>query len=279
VGEEDRAHPPAAQLALDPVTIADAERGGLQVLGRVTFSDVDASSMRRFAREVQRPEPEIELDRAALLLGEWEDGPVDVDGYRTALDEFAAAALALRGGLSGSFAGPRAISRVLFGDLGFRGNSNDYYDPRNSFLHAVIDRRIGIPISLSVVYLEVARRIGVRVVGIGFPGHFLVRAFEGDRAVVIDPFNGGGVLDKDDLRDLLGRTAGPEAELRPAHLAPTGKVAILTRMLVNLAGIYGKRGDLFRSLEVLERLHLLDPDNGRIAGEVEQLRRRCEGLN
>jgi regulator of sirC expression with transglutaminase-like and TPR domain len=236
--------------------------------------------MRRFAVAVQRPEEELELDRAALLMGEWESGPVDVGRYRTMIDGLAERAEATRRELSDrSFAGCRAVTRVLFDELGFHGNTADYYDPRNSFLHEVLERRTGIPITLSVLYMEVARRIGVRIVGVGFPGHFLVRAVEGDRAVVIDPFHRGAVLGRDELAELLARVIGPEAKLEPAHLTPLGKIQILNRMLVNLAGIYGQRGDLFRSLEVLERLHLLDAENPKISKDLEALRRRCESLN
>jgi regulator of sirC expression with transglutaminase-like and TPR domain len=240
---------------------------------------VDLAAMRRFADAVQRPEEEVELDRAALLLGEWE-GPIDVPRYRAMLDDLAdRAELARRELADRSFAGCRAVSRVLFAELGFHGNAEDYYDPRNSFLAEVLDRRTGIPITLSVLYMEVARRIGVRISGLGFPGHFLVRALDGDRSVVIDPFHRGAVLGREELEELLARTTGPEARLEPAHLAPLGKVQILTRMLVNLAGVYGKAGDLFRSLEVLERLHLLDTDNPKISQDLENLRRRCDSLN
>lgn len=241
---------------------------------------VDAVAMRRFASVVQRPDPEIELDHAALLLGEHDGESLDVDRYRDVLDDLAHSAEVARRELHDrTFAGARAITRVLFVEHGFRGNTDDYYDPRNSFLHEVLDRRVGIPITLSVIYMEVARRIGLRVTGVGFPGHFLVRAFDEDRAVVIDPFNLGAVLGKDDLQDLLIKVVGPDARLEPSLLAPIGKTQILTRMLVNLAGIYGKRGDLFRSLDVLERLHLLDAANPKLERELETLRRRVDELN
>ncbi len=239
---------------------------------------VDPESIQRFADAVRRPE--VPLDVAALLLGEWEYGALDLERYVTRLDRLAQEALEARDELQDrTFASARAVTRVLFVERGFRGNADDYYDPRNCFLHEVLDRKVGIPITLSVLYMEVARRIGLTVTGVGFPGHFLIRAHDGDRAVVIDPFNGGAVLGKDDLQALLHRVVGPEAKLEPSLLAPVTKPQILTRMLVNLAGVYGKRGDLFRSLEVLERLHLLDADNPRIEKELETLRKRCESLN
>jgi regulator of sirC expression with transglutaminase-like and TPR domain len=236
--------------------------------------------MGRFAAAVQRPEDELELDHASLLLGEWEHGFVDVNRYRAILDDLAISADRARAELSDrSFAGARALTRVLFLERGFRGNADDYYDPRNSFLADVLDRRLGIPITMAVLYMEVARRIGERVSGIGFPGHFLVRAFDDDRAVVIDPFHHGAVLGKDDLQALITRVVGPEAKLEASHLAPISQQQILTRMLINLAGIYGKRGDLFASLEVLERLHLLDVENTKLVRELESLRSRVGQLN
>ncbi len=236
--------------------------------------------MRRFAETVRHPEPELPLDVASLLLGEWDYGELDIKRYTRALDAMAADAAIARDELHDrSFAGARAVTRVLFVERGFKGNADDYYDPRNSFLHEVIDRRVGIPITLSVLYMEIARRIGLHVTGVGFPGHFLIRAYDADRAVVIDPFNGGAVLGKEDLQALLTRVVGPDAKLESSLLAPVSKSQILTRMLVNLAGVYGKRGDLFRSLEVLERIHLLDAGNSKIEKELEQLRRRCDELN
>jgi regulator of sirC expression with transglutaminase-like and TPR domain len=240
---------------------------------------VDPEAVRRFAELVQRPDEDIPLDRAALLLGTW-DRPVDVEAGCARLDALATTAAAALDGFAGRpFAGARAVCAALFTREGFRGNADDYYDPRNSFLADVLDRRLGIPISLSVVFLEVARRIGCVAAGVGFPGHFLVRAFDRDRAVVLDPFEGGAVVGRDALQERLQRTAGSAAKLEPAMLAPVGHAPILTRMLSNLAGIYGQRGDLFRSLEVLERLHALDPANPRLRQELEALRGRVEDLN
>lgn len=236
--------------------------------------------MSRFARVVQRADTDLDLDVAALLLGELDEQPIDLAHYRGVIDGIAAAAARVRDQLvDRSFAGARAITQVLFLELGFRGNTDDYYDPRNSFLHEVIDRRVGIPITLCVLYMEVARRIDERVTGVGFPGHFLVRAHDGDQAVVLDPFNAGAVLSRSDLDELNRRVSGADARLDPSILAPTSTRQILTRILVNLAGIYGKRGDMFRSLAILERLHLLDADNLKIARELEQLRRRVDQLN
>jgi regulator of sirC expression with transglutaminase-like and TPR domain len=161
------------------------------------------------------------------------------------------------------------ISQHLYGTLGFAGNETEYYDPRNSLLPDVLDRRRGIPISLALVYCEVARRLGVRADGVSFPGHFLVRVFgkRGDE-VLVDPFFGGGVLDDGALRALLERVAG-QAGMRggrthrvtPEMLVRASGRAFLSRWLMNLRGIYLSRGDLPRSLLVVDRLVSLSPDD------------------
>ena len=167
----------------------------------------------------------------------------------------------------------------MFDHLGFAGNTSDYYDPRNSFLTDVIDRRTGIPISLSVLYLEVSRRVGVLAQGVNFPGHFLVRVAIEDAWLFLDPFSGGRALTPGDLETLLRKTTTPDAVLEPSVIAAASKRQILSRMLVNLAGIYGRHGDLPRSLDVLERLAILEPQNPRIQRDLSQLRERVDGLN
>jgi regulator of sirC expression with transglutaminase-like and TPR domain len=234
-----------------------------------------SEEIQRFAAAVQRDDDDIELDVAALLIGAWEHEGFDVEPHRRALDRIAASAARATGG----GAGARAVVATLFSDLGFRGNTADYYDPRNSFLAEVLERRVGIPITLSVLTIEVARRIGVRAVGVGFPGHFLVRVDDGPTSLILDPFNGGAELDRPALESLLARTAGPDARLDETSLAACSKRATLIRMLNNLAGIYERSGDRFRSLEVLERLVALDAENPRLAAALDRLRRQIRSLN
>lgn len=231
----------------------------------------------RFADVVSRDD--IPLDQAALLLGAWDYPMRDVDDYRDRLDEIASAAAPAVAHAINGIGRARAISDCLFDRYGFSGNTYDYYDPRNSFLMDVLDRRTGIPISLSVLYLEVARRVGVLAQGVNFPGHFLVRVAVEDAWLFIDPYSGGRALSPADLEALLKKTTTPDAVLEPSVIAAATKRQIVARMLVNLAGIYGRTGDLPRSLDVLERLAVLEPANPRIARDLTSLRQRVDNLN
>jgi regulator of sirC expression with transglutaminase-like and TPR domain len=231
----------------------------------------------RFIETVARED--FPLDYAALLIGAWDYPQRDVDTYREQLDSIASFAAPEVERASSGIGRARAISDCLFERLGFCGNTDDYYDPRNSFLADVLDRRTGIPISLSVLYLEVARRVGVLAQGVNFPGHFLVRVAIEDAWLFVDPFTGGRALTPADLEALLKKTTTPDAVLEPSVIAAASKRQILSRMLVNLAGIYGRQGDLVRSLDVLERLAVLEPSNPRIVKDLAQLRERVDGLN
>jgi regulator of sirC expression with transglutaminase-like and TPR domain len=222
---------------------------------------------------------DFHLDEAALLIGAWDYPGRDLEHYRSELDRIAAlAAPAVIDAGTGSERA-RAIADCLFEHLGFHGNTEDYYDPRNSFLSDVLDRRCGIPISLSVLFLEVARRLDILAQGVNFPGHFLVRVAVEDTWLFLDPYTCGRTLTPTDLEALLRKTTTPNAVLEPSVIAAASKRQIVSRMLVNLAGIYGRNGDLPRSLDVLERLAVLEPANPRIARDLGSLRERVVGLN
>jgi regulator of sirC expression with transglutaminase-like and TPR domain len=156
-----------------------------------------------------------------------------------------------------------ALSEHLYDQLGFRGNDQDYYDPKNSLLPDVLDRKLGIPITLALVYCEVGRRAGVRARGVSFPGHFLVRvddALSVAPPVVVDPFFGGRRLDTAALQKLLERAA-PNQTVSDEHLTPASPRAMLVRMLINLKWIYATRGDFARALLALDRIISLTPDS------------------
>jgi len=231
----------------------------------------------RFSEVVGRED--FQLDHAALLIGAWDYPERDLEAYREMLDSIAQRATPDVARAPNGIGRARAISDWLFERMGYTGNTDDYYDPKNSFLAEVIDRRTGIPISLSVLYLEVARRVGVLAQGVNFPGHFLVRVAIEDAWLFLDPYTQGRVLTPADLETLLRKTTTPNAVLEPSVIAAASKRQIVARMLVNLAGIYGRNGDLPRSLDVLERLAVLEPQNPRIARDLAQLRERVDGLN
>ena len=156
------------------------------------------------------------------------------------------------------------LNTYLFEDQGFAGNTANYDDPRNSFLNQVLERRTGIPITLALVYIEVARRAGVRVDGVNFPGHFLLRfpfGLEGDHdsAVFVDPFHGGAVLSETDCRTLLRRHAGHTVAFEPRLLAPATKQQILARMLVNLKRIYVRMRSFPQGRAITELLLAINP--------------------
>jgi regulator of sirC expression with transglutaminase-like and TPR domain len=160
-----------------------------------------------------------------------------------------------------------------FRELGFLGNAEDYYDARNSLLPDVLDRKLGIPISLAIVWSALAARAGVRARGVTFPGHFVVRvdgapAAESSRAfVLVDAFDGGRVLDGPGQAALLRRTLGAGAELHPSLLAPASPRAVLVRLLSNLKAIYASRGDHGRAFVAIDRILSLSPDAPRMLRE------------
>lgn len=222
----------------------------------------------RFAELMARDEAEIDLARACLLIAEDVYPELDIDGYLGEIERFAAR---LRGRLPpGESAEERvvALNRFLFDELGFSGNADNYYDPRNSYLNEVLDRRTGIPITLSVLYMEIGRRIGLAFEGVSFPGHFLVRLRLRGAMLVLDPFSGGEALSEADLRERLQRVipegaAGgvPVAELPlDSFLEPASKRQILARLLRNLKGIYRGADQPQRLLEVLNRTLVVSPD-------------------
>lgn len=206
-------------------------------------------AVRRFAELVHAPEPDIPLDEAALLIAAASKDEVDVAGALTALDRLADRVTAP------TLDGLRAL---LFRDLGFGGNPDDYYDPANSFLDDVIDRRIGIPISLAVVMMEVGRRIGVPLWGVSMPGHFLVRD-KVDPEVFVDPFARGRLLDRAGCAARFHAVQGAGSVFDDSFLDPVGKRTILTRMLANLETIAAMRDDRTLLVRVLS-LRVAVPD-------------------
>lgn len=172
-------------------------------------------------------EAEPALDEAAFVIAAHAHPGLDIDRQLARLDELA----------SGCPPGIDGLIGHLFGPGGFHGNSGQYEDPENSYLNRVLDRRLGIPISLSVLAIEVGRRVGVPLVGIGLPGHFLVRHAGGGEEL-LDPFNGGRAVPPEECERLVRRIYGPALEFSASMLAPVSARAILARMLANLSQIF-----------------------------------------
>lgn len=217
-----------------------------------------------FRHVVARPDGELDLAVGALLCSEAaRRDPVDIEATTAALDRLADAA---RGRVAPNVV---AVTHWLHREAGFRGNRDDYYDPRNSFLDEVLARRTGIPITLSIVVMELARRIGAPAYGISFPGHFLVAsAAEGEGRAIVDAFEGTAV-GKAALRALLGRATGADRDPDPSLLQPATKRQILARMLTNLRGIYASRGDRKTHERVAAYLEAVEKLPTRAKGHAE----------
>ena len=223
--------------------------------------------IRRFTEVVKSPAPD--LAPAAFMIARLEYPQLDMSHYLGELDrmgEEATARVAALGDKAGPMRHVTEISDYLFKVQGFAGNRTHYDDPRNSFLNDVIDRRTGIPITLALVYIEVSRRAGVRIDGVNFPGHFLLKAPARPKAsggsgtpVIVDPFHGGAILSEVDCESLLHKYAGSDAAFDQRLLARATKQEILVRMLVNLKRLYvGMRS--FPQAHVITRLLLgIDP--------------------
>jgi len=187
----------------------------------------------RFAALMAGPEHQVGLDELALLIAAHANPRLSLDDERARLDALADAA---------PVATPDGVSVHLFADMGFRGNTTDYYDPANSYLDVVLRRRIGIPITLALLAVEVGRRAGVDLRLVGMPGHVLVDA-AGVPDTWWDPFDGGTALDRTGCAALYRRIAGPEAELDTDALLPIGPFAVAARMLANLQRVHHARRD------------------------------------
>jgi len=229
------------------------------------------SELHAFEQILSGKEERLDLARACLMIAQDAYPRLDVDRY---LGDIERMAIRLRARIPQSGQPEErvvALNQFLYGDLGFWGNTDDYYDPRNSYLNEVLERRTGIPITLSIVYLEVGRRIGLRLQGVSFPGHFLVKLRLKKGELVLDPFTGGEPRSESDLRSRLEQALTPERPRQldlDRYLAPATPRDIVARVLRNLKGIYTKDGKLERALAVMQRLLLVLPES------AEELRDR-----
>jgi regulator of sirC expression with transglutaminase-like and TPR domain len=212
-----------------------------------------------FADLVARDDEEIQLDRAAFLIAAGEYPDLDVEASIRTLDGYARLLRPRLAGLDEPEQQARVLAEVLHGELGFSGNAEAYYDARNSYLNDVMERRLGIPISLSAIYLEVGRRAWLPVEGVGMPGHFLVRLRHPERPLLLDPFAGGAIVSQEECQARLRSLYGPEVHLHPEMLSAVGPRAILFRMLANLKGLFASQNDWARVVRTIDLMLVTEP--------------------
>ncbi len=217
-----------------------------------------AEQMRRL---FDRPDAEVDLARAALALARIRYHDLDDSPTLRWLDQRARDAELRLDGAREPEAVVAAISGVLYEDCAFEGNRDDYYDPRNSFLNDVIARRTGIPITLSVLYMEIAKRLQAPIYGVGLPVHFMVKYHDARRRIYIDPFHEGRVLNRQGCRNLVKRLSGRQIELTDLHFAAVENRTIVLRMCNNLRDIFLNARQLQPGLAVIETMLALAPDS------------------
>ena len=225
-------------------------------------------SRKTFQQLVTLPDSAIPLAEAALILACEEYPQLEISPYLDLLDHIADVAQQKLASSDSPVARIEKINAVLFETFGFRGATEDYYDPRNSFLNDVLDRRIGIPITLSAVYMEVSRRLNFPIVGVGLPGHFIVKYSDRREEFFLDPFNRGEILSRDDCRNRIYERYGDSVEFHDRLLGRVTHRQILWRMLNNLKEIYLRAHAFDKGLAIVDMMLMVD------AEEIPQFRDR-----
>ncbi|AFY54985.1 hypothetical protein Riv7116_2475 [Rivularia sp. PCC 7116] len=244
-----------------------------------------SSARHFFHQEIQQSDEYIDLGKAGLYIAQEEYSELDIEEYLNALD---AMAMELEERLP-SEKYPlkiiQCINQYLYDDLKFTGNIQNYYDPRNSFLNDVIERRVGIPITLALLYIEIARRIDFPMIGIGMPGHFLIRPDISEIGIFVDAFNHGEIMFPQDCQERLSQIYQQNLTLQPEFLAPVTKKQFLARMLTNLKYIYLNQQELEKALLCVERILLLFPsaalelrDRGLLSYQIGRFNQAAEDL-
>lgn len=231
----------------------------------------------RFAGMLARADEQVNLAEAALLIAAEEYLSLDIEAYLGRIEQMAQR---VKDRVHLELGPDRVIeelNRHLFEEEGFRGNSEDYYDPKNSFLNEVINRRMGIPITLSILYMETAWRLDLPMVGVGLPGHFIVKYKTADREILIDPYHRGSLLSEEDCQRTVNQIYKGKITFHRGFLTSIPKRVILARVLNNLKGTYLRGKDFPRALAVVERLMVIHPDSptelrdrGLIHGEMQK---------
>jgi regulator of sirC expression with transglutaminase-like and TPR domain len=225
------------------------------------MTDIDATN---FAAEVAEAGEQLPPGRAGLLLArECAYPDMRPSDHVVVLDDLATAAHAALAGQRAPLDRGLALAEFLFQAAGFVGNRQDYGDPRNSYLNQVLERRLGIPISLSVIFIEVGARLRLPVRGVGLPGHFVAQVEGDDGPVYVDPFNGGRVVSVEDCAELVRASAGLTGVFDRQWLAPASTREIVVRMLNNLRNHYLQVENWSKAICIAERLHILQPASTR----------------
>lgn len=243
------------------------------------------SARQLFADHVSRPDSEVDLAHAALLVAKEEYPQLSVERYLARLDQIAEEAKDRLDEERAPLVVLGELVRTLYDHHGFQGNREAYYDPRNSFLNDVLDRGLGIPLTLGIVVLEVGWRLDLPLEGVNFPGHFLVR-FRGDAMdLLVDPFDSGRIRFPDEAQQLLDQVYGGMVRIRDSFLQPASRKDMLARLLTNLKSVYTNVDDDERALAVVERLLLLRPraphevrDRGKILARLGRVGDAIEQL-
>ena len=252
--------------------------------------DSVTSPRENFIAAIAPPSREINLARAALYVAAEQEPELDVVSYLGRIAMLSDAARKMLPGRHSVYDAIHTINELMYNVEGFKGNRENYYDPKNCLLNYVIDDRRGIPITLSIIYSEIARRLGHNLRGVGMPGHYLLAAGRGASEVFIDPFNNGGLLSRKECLSIALRgnrvPKGRLAALAGRLLPTSDKRATLKRLLVNLKMMHAKRDEADSALKCAERIQLLDPRDwrnlGELAGlqaEVGQYSRAVESFN
>jgi len=238
-----------------------------------------AQIRQQFTETVTGPEHRLDLARAALLVASEEYPGLDSLRYIAKLEVMAAAVRAAVTMTDDPTLKIEYLNAYLFEKRGFRGNAEEYHDPRNSFLNDVVDRRLGIPITLSIIYMEVGRRVGMPLQGIGMPGHFIMKYAEPGEDLYIDPFNRGRILSRQACEELIQQLYGEPVAFQESFLASVTKKQILARVLMNLKAIYIHTKDHLKALSVIERLLLIQPGMEQEMKDRAALRNLISMLN
>jgi regulator of sirC expression with transglutaminase-like and TPR domain len=228
-----------------------------------------------FALTVRRPDAEINLFAACLFIAGEEYPELDADRQFARLDSLAGLVRDRLPGAPSTYDKVDALREVLFEIAGLRGNSGNFYDPQNSFVNRVLDRGLGIPITLSVIYREIAARVGLEMRGISMPGHFLLVTGSGADEIFVDAYHHGGLLSRSECLSLAMRGKNPPGETSrviASRLLPVcGSRSTLRRLLTNLKLTHAKQRDYKRSLAAAERIQMLDPQNWRNLSDLARL--------